>query len=193
MGDVFASSSLGDPFSIRWKSLWKAKIPRKFESVGNVLCGCPTAQEILTAPPFSIQNRNDKLWSDNAKNASTIVACTMAWRTKARVHWSPPMSGLLCMNVDGAYVSSLQHGGIGGVLRNEKGEFIAGFAYRVTNVSSAYHAELLAIKSGLELIQVLGVSNVAIKSDCLEAVKAVTAEDHDFSTLRIIVEEFKNC
>ncbi|XP_062014092.1 uncharacterized protein LOC133730534 [Rosa rugosa] len=281
MGDVFASSSIGDPFRILWKSLWKAKIPGKVsiciwrachnvlptreslskkgytgdmgcllcrhqvESVGHVLCGCPIAQEILTAPPFSIQvpithsfifkewlldqsstlsyenfskllmllwvlwkNRNDKLWNDNAKNASTIVACTVAWyeeflqanrdtimvidkRTKARAHWSPPMSGLLCMNVDGAYVSSLQHGGIGGVMRNEKGEFIAGFAYRVTNVSSAYHAELLAIKSGLELIQALGVSNVAIMSDCSAAVKSVTAEDHDFSTLGIIVEEIQ--
>ncbi|PRQ48116.1 putative ribonuclease H-like domain-containing protein [Rosa chinensis] len=101
------------------------------------------------------------------------------------------MSGLLCMNVDGAYVSSLQYGGIGGILRNEKGEFIAGFAYRVPNVSSAFHAELLAIKSGLELIQALGVSNVALMSS-LEAVKAVTAEDHDFSTLGIIVEEIKD-
>ncbi|PRQ56582.1 putative ribonuclease H-like domain-containing protein [Rosa chinensis] len=78
------------------------------------------------------------------------------------------MVGMLCLNVDGAYVSSLQHGGIGGILRNEKGEFIAGFAYRVPNVSSAYHTELLAIKSGLEIIQ-----------------------DQDLSSLGTIVEDIK--
>ncbi|PRQ24798.1 putative ribonuclease H-like domain-containing protein [Rosa chinensis] len=98
---------------------------------------------------------------------------------------------MLCLNVDGAYVPSLQQGGIGGVLHNEKGEFIVGFAYRVPNVSSAYHTELLDIKSGLEIIQALGITNVALMSDCLEAVKAVTADDQDFSPLGTIVEEIK--
>ncbi|XP_024178535.1 uncharacterized protein LOC112184504 [Rosa chinensis] len=112
-------------------------------------------------------------------------------RTKATTYWSPPMVGMLCLNVDGAYVSSLQHGGRGGVLHNEKGEFIAGFAYKVPNVSSAYHTELLAIKSGLEIIQALGLSNIALMSDCLEAVKAVTEEDQDLSSLGTIVEDIK--
>ncbi|PRQ51291.1 putative ribonuclease H-like domain-containing protein [Rosa chinensis] len=101
------------------------------------------------------------------------------------------MVGMLCLNVDGAYVSSLQHGGIGDVLRNVKGEFITGFAYRVPNVSSAYHIELFAIKSGLEIIQALGLSNIALMSDCLEAVKAVTEEDQDLSSLGTIVEDIK--
>ncbi|PRQ32260.1 putative ribonuclease H-like domain-containing protein [Rosa chinensis] len=84
------------------------------------------------------------------------------------------------------------HAGIGGVLRNEKGEFIGGFAYKVPNVSSAYHTELLAIKFGLEIIQALGRTNVALMSDCLEAVKDVTADHQDFSPLGTIVEEIKD-
>ncbi|PRQ34112.1 putative ribonuclease H-like domain-containing protein [Rosa chinensis] len=50
----------------------------------------------------------------------------------------------------------------------------------------------LAVKSGLELIQALGMSSVALMSDYLEAIKAVTEKDQDFSTLRIIVEEIKD-
>ncbi|XP_024163799.1 uncharacterized protein LOC112170711 [Rosa chinensis] len=111
-------------------------------------------------------------WYEEFLQAIRSMTSVSHKRTKAATFWFPPMVGMLCLNVDGTYVPSLQHGGIGGVLRNEKGEFIAGFAYRVPNVSSPYHTELLAIKYGLEIIQAL-------------------EEDQDLSPLGTIVEEIK--
>ncbi|XP_024199732.1 uncharacterized protein LOC112202908 [Rosa chinensis] len=136
------------------------------------------------------KNRNEKLWNDSAIATLAIVASTMAWfeeyslinkatgsqaspRIKGNQPWRPPIAGMLKLNTDRAFLQSATHGGVGGVLRNEKGEFIAGFVYHKEYVTSGMHVELLAIKHGLELLQAMTVTNVIVQSDCLLAVKAI--------------------
>ncbi|XP_024159070.1 uncharacterized protein LOC112166454 [Rosa chinensis] len=98
---------------------------------------------------------------------------------------------MLKLYTDGAFLQSATHGGVGGVMRNEKGEFIVGFAYHKEYVTSAMHVELLAIKHGLELLQAMTVTNVIVQSDCLLAIKAICEEGENFTTLGNLVEDIK--
>ncbi|XP_061998920.1 uncharacterized protein LOC133716217 [Rosa rugosa] len=154
------------------------------------------------------KNRNDKLWNNLSKPGPAIVAHTLAWyeeftqankptvqpaspKLKGRPSWNPPLPGMLHLNTDGAFVPSLNYSGMGGVIRNENGEFIAGFSSRKSHVVSALHADLLAIKHGLELIQALELTNVIILS-CLVATKAIGEPGENLSLPGILVENIND-
>ena len=104
----------------------------------------------------------------------------------------PPGASTLKLNVDGSFLSSNNIGGIGGVLRDEMGEFIAGFSYKRNFVSSPQHIELLAIKEGILFLQVLEISNITLDRNCLLAVQAIQSKEEDCSFLGSLVEDIKD-
>lgn len=105
--------------------------------------------------------------------------------------WFPPPEGSLKMNVDGTFLPTFQHGGVGRVLRDHHGSFIAAFSYHKEFVSSLLHCELLTIHDGLLLLQAMEVSNIIINSDCLLAVQALANSDEDLSVLGNLLEDIK--
>lgn len=62
--------------------------------------------------------------------------------------------------------------GIGGLIRNHVGDWIAGFSYFRPN-EDALLAELLAMKMGIALAQSRGFSHFTYESGCLEAVNNI--------------------
>ncbi|KAK8564019.1 hypothetical protein V6N12_036151 [Hibiscus sabdariffa] len=64
--------------------------------------------------------------------------------------WTPPLPGVLKLNVDGAVASVGRAGGVGGLLRNNDGKCFLSFSRHVGQVPPLL-AEILAIKIGLEL------------------------------------------
>jgi hypothetical protein len=99
-----------------------------------------------------------------AKSSLEIVSQTMAWfedYTRANqiqhntyvrntvLTWSPPLPHTLKLNVDGAFLSSSNCGGLGVVVKNHNGQFLASFAKPVHHVISAYQIELLSIREAL--------------------------------------------
>ncbi|XP_040367783.1 uncharacterized protein LOC121050763 [Rosa chinensis] len=76
---------------------------------------------------------------------------------------------------DGAYLPQVPYGGTGGVLRYKQGQFVAAFVHRVDYISSPLHAELLAVKQGMQLLQSMQVASAVIESDCQVAVTAITS------------------
>lgn len=154
------------------------------------------------------KNRNEKLWKNSEMNAPSLLSMTMAWYDEFLQHsqrglvdpckspqmrksWSPPPEGSLKMNVDGAFLPTFQFGGVGGVLCDHQGSFIAAFSYRKESVSSPLHCELLAIHDGLLFLQAMDVSNVIINSDCQLAVQALSNSNEDLSVLGNLVEDIK--
>ncbi|XP_024160551.1 uncharacterized protein LOC112167730 [Rosa chinensis] len=134
------------------------------------------------------RNRNVALWENKSKPATALLCTAMAWLEefhKARApsntpkqlvkqSWKPAGDNHVMINVDGAFLPSLQHGGIGGVVRGSGGHFLAAFAHYITHVSSAKHAELMAIREGLDLAVQLQLPQVIVKMDCLAAVQDLT-------------------
>lgn len=215
-----------------------------YETVGHVMCECPTAKSIIEGYPFLIQaqasqscfkewmlaqavflssenfarlmmfiwsfwkNRNDKLWNNVEKSPQVLISITMSWyeeflqashsatvvgnkATGVAKYWSPPPLDVLKLNVDGSFLSSSNFGGVGGVLRGHKGEFIAGFSHRKLAVFSPLHIELLAIKEGIQLLQTMDISQAMIHSDCLIAVQALNSAEEDLSPLGNLIEDIK--
>ncbi|PRQ32559.1 putative ribonuclease H-like domain-containing protein [Rosa chinensis] len=105
--------------------------------------------------------------------------------------WFPPATGTLKLNVDGEFLSSIQYGGTGGVLRNDQGDFIAAFSYRAESVLSPLHAELLALKYGLDFLHAMNVTKVVMETDCLVAVQAINSSTEDLSELGALIHDIK--
>ncbi|KAK8474679.1 hypothetical protein V6N11_013257 [Hibiscus sabdariffa] len=89
------------------------------------------------------------------------------------VSWSPPPSGTLQLNVDGAIMRNWWLGGVGGLLRNNEGKCLLSFSRHVGQVPPLL-AEILAIKFGLELFFTSvwrKEDNLIVESDSLKAVE----------------------
>ena len=66
------------------------------------------------------------------------------------IRWEKPRAGWLTLNSDGSVASTVGPVGGGGLVRDENGEWVMGFARRIGNASS-YLAELWALRDGLQL------------------------------------------
>jgi ribonuclease HI len=91
------------------------------------------------------------------------------------VAWSKPVQGSYKMNVDTSFFSD-GSGVAGVVLRNYRGEVVAGQACLLENVLNATAAEALAFLRGLELLEQLSYALVVIESDSMESILACNGE-----------------
>ncbi|XP_024155858.1 uncharacterized protein LOC112163838 [Rosa chinensis] len=81
VGNIFASSSPGNPYSPIWKALWRAEVPSKvaifrWRAVHNLLrsrAALKSKGEIVGAPPFSIP-RSTLRWKDWMLDRATSLA-----------------------------------------------------------------------------------------------------------------------
>ncbi|XP_024175479.1 uncharacterized protein LOC112181303 [Rosa chinensis] len=156
------------------------------------------------------KNRNTKLWEDTARSPLDLLFGCMTWLEefqKSRASekmprqpnlyaWQSPAADTLKLNIDGAYVPHLTKGGIGGILRNSRGNVVAAFQRLVHFVSSAFHVELLATQAGLELIRRHNYRSVVIETDCQIAVQDICSASPvltQYGTLIVDIQTtFKN-
>jgi ribonuclease HI len=89
-----------------------------------------------------------------------------------RVKWCRPAEGVVCLNVDGSLLGSVNTAGYGGLLRNKDGDFICGF-YGVAAIPNILFAEIMAIWHGLELCWERGFRKVLCYSDSLLSVNLI--------------------
>lgn len=95
---------------------------------------------------------------------------TVQWSVKNAllVSWPPPQRGWVCLNTDGAFSSS--RGGFGALLRNEVG--IPLIAVAGAGIpKSVIHAEVTALKEGIDAAIRVGVNKLVIQSDSLLLVR----------------------
>ena len=64
------------------------------------------------------------------------------------IRWEKLRTGWLTLNSDGSVASTVGPVGGGGLVRDENGEWVMGFARRIRNASS-YLVELWALRDGL--------------------------------------------
>ena len=76
-----------------------------------------------------------------------------------------PPQGLLKLNVDGATFADENAVGIGAVIEDWKGRFIAAFVKKIMGEAEALRAEVLAIREGLLLAQNLGIRALILEGD----------------------------
>lgn len=107
-----------------------------------------------------------------------------------RISWEPPPLGWFKLNIDGASLNNPGMAGIGGVIRNHKGEFVAAFAKNI-GIATNNKAELWALKQGLKIVIELEISNVIIETDSSFLFSCIRSSGTSHSSHKTLVLEAK--
>ncbi|KAL4310298.1 hypothetical protein GQ457_01G018690 [Hibiscus cannabinus] len=99
--------------------------------------------------------------------------------------WIKPRMGWIKANVDASVSMVDRSAGAGGVLRDDSGAWISGYA-RYVGRCDALLAELWAIHDGLLLAWDLGFRMVELESDSLEAVRIVCVQSNALCTSALV-------
>ena len=75
------------------------------------------------------------------------------------------------INVDASLKMENHSGGIGVIIRNDTGGFIAACNNLILHALDAYTLEFKAIIRGIALANEIGCSKTVIQSDCLQVIK----------------------
>ncbi|KAF7809195.1 putative reverse transcriptase [Senna tora] len=107
------------------------------------------------------------------------------------ISWKPPEEGWIKINTDGAYNPSSNRMACGGVLRNEKGEWIMGFA-KPLGSGNALQAELCGMLMGLDIAWKNRMKKIILESDSLEAVELAEDPSDRNHPLQYLIGKIKN-
>ncbi|KAL4292566.1 hypothetical protein AHAS_Ahas18G0040900 [Arachis hypogaea] len=110
-------------------------------------------------------------------------------RTERNIGWHPPPKGWIKLNTDGTAQGNPVVTGCGGLLRNEEGNWIAGFTHRIGD-GTAFLAELWGVKNGLKLAWTMGFKRVVVEIDSAAVVSLLNGgkklESHPNANVREI-------
>jgi hypothetical protein len=108
-------------------------------------------------------------------------------RRPSAARWIKPNPREVKLNVDASFTHDLHAGALGAVLRDFKGNFLAGRMVYLPHVGSSQMAEALAMKEGLALANEIGVSNLIAESDSLETVEACSGINNGTMSLLLFL------
>ncbi|KAL4355559.1 hypothetical protein GQ457_06G006150 [Hibiscus cannabinus] len=134
----------------------------------------------------SWKNRNDVVFAGNSVSFEHILSRSIVWenyfndgwlmpspitnRTMLPTPWSNPKPGWLRLNVDGFVSPNTGIATIGGLLRDNAGNFIFGFSKFIGCVNNLY-AELWSLYIGLQLAWDYGIEYLRVQTDCKQVLQ----------------------
>lgn len=125
------------------------------------------------------KSRNESIFSNSHRNAQTIISMSHIWTmsylefdNKMKVHpstnlhskWSPPNTGWIKLNSDGAVSLDGQFLTIGGVLCDYEGKWLWGYNMNLGS-ESIFKTEARSMLEGLFLAWDKGYKKIEIESD----------------------------
>ncbi|ONI15824.1 hypothetical protein PRUPE_3G063400 [Prunus persica] len=105
--------------------------------------------------------------------------------------WSHPPVGKFKLNVDAAYIPDTGVGGIGAVIRNEKGEVMVATALPLHTATSPKHAEIMALQFGLNFAWDAGFSSILVESDSQTVVNNLNTDEESFAPKGHLIDDVK--
>ncbi|KAF3960850.1 hypothetical protein CMV_014465 [Castanea mollissima] len=115
--------------------------------------------------------------------------CNHRWITKY-IRWEKPASGWLKLNTDGSFDDLLGNAGGVGLIRDEQGNWVAGFTRKLGKANS-FIAEAWALRDGLMLCKQLNLSNVIAELDAKALVDALNKPSFDNSVISPLSDDCK--
>lgn len=103
------------------------------------------------------------------------------------VHWTPPPKDCYKINV----VASIEHNviGIGVVIRDFAGRFLAGRAIKLDGCADPHRAELLAEREGLIFVWDAGLRHVILERDASNVCDCIEGVAEDLSYNGSIIKD----
>ena len=119
-----------------------------------------------------------KILLEDFNDAASSDFCTPS---PSQLHsWSPPLPGVLKINVDGSSSDLEDSSYIGVIIRDCKGKTVAAFCKPLQSHFSVELAEVFAVEQGISLARELQLSRVLLESDDLSVINAIN--DSTFGT-----------
>ncbi|OIT39476.1 hypothetical protein A4A49_63851, partial [Nicotiana attenuata] len=104
---------------------------------------------------------------------------------KVKVKWHPPPRNWYKFTFDGAFNNDCRHGGISGIIRNNKGEWILGY-YEKCLIISPIQAEILALRQTLQTIIKEKIIPCELETDATELIRFL---EEDYPTYSDLIHE----
>lgn len=158
--------------------------------------------------------RNEKLWNHTIVLAHAVLGGAQAFlyqwlevncsanlpipATDQFIKWEKPPDGLLKINVDAALDIPSRKAGIGLVIRNSTGNFIAARMIPLMDVFKPDEAEAIGVKEALKWLEEKHIDDVQVETDCLKVFNGVctdflvTSFDLIINDIREIARDFSN-
>ncbi|XP_024164458.1 uncharacterized protein LOC112171517 [Rosa chinensis] len=110
-------------------------------------------------------------------------------RDAGKICWKSPPLGYVKLNTDRAFISETSASGIGLVMRDNLGQFLACEGKPVRGLLSAEHAELLACKAAIDLIVDRSLQPAIVETDSLIVQQQLVGVGNNLSRLGRIYED----
>ena len=112
-------------------------------------------------------SRSPKLAVEIANQAFEFLHCTASPRVQfckvvKRICWERPLRGWKKLNTDGAFNGDIGLAGCGGIVRDERGQWVNGFSKRI-GLTNSFEAELWGLRKGLSLCCNLNMFHLEIE------------------------------
>ena len=142
---------------------------------------------------FENKRLNPKIDGDITYKAVEYTHCAgkplmSKHRIIKQIRWEKLSNGLRKLNVDGVSMGKPCQAGGGGLLRDENGNWIGGFARRI-GIANSFIVELWALRNGLLLCQQLNVQAVIIELDVKTIVDALNLQAKSNTIVSSIMED----
>lgn len=122
----------------------------------------------LMPSPLLVLSQANSLHKEFSQAKDLATAAPLFIRgVPPRLHWSPPLSPFVKVNIDGAWEANSGLGGVGVVIRDHNGSFI-GATIQPCNLSSAVECEAHAAIVGLSFASSLQFQHIVVETDCFE-------------------------
>jgi hypothetical protein len=118
-------------------------------------------------------------------------SCTTQSVSQIRLRWILPLEGMVKTNWDAAVDIPNKKVGVGVVVRDEGGNFLASLATTVPFIVDPVVAEAVAAWKAVSFSRDLGLQRVIFKGDALEIVNALGQESPCWSRYGQVIEDAK--
>ncbi|OMO88470.1 reverse transcriptase [Corchorus capsularis] len=141
-------------------AIWKARNSRTF--LGKV------------ALPFTVKTQAVNLsieFFHLAFNNTTAIK-----RNEILVSWIPPLQGWFKLNSDGSVEGNPGIAGSGGAIRDDQGQWVAGYSRKI-GYTSSLQAEFWGLRDGLILAHSKGIQKLEVNVDALNVITLINNAD----------------
>ncbi|KAL4369386.1 hypothetical protein GQ457_05G024870 [Hibiscus cannabinus] len=134
----------------------------------------------------SWKNRNDVVFAEVTATVEQVISRSVLWANyyndslpiyvqvinpaSTSTPWKKPESGWLCLNVDGVVSLTTGKAMIGGLLRDNAGNFLFGFS-KFIGCANSLHAELWSLHVGLQLAWDYEIEFLQVQTDCKHVIQ----------------------
>ena len=107
-----------------------------------------------------------------------------------RIRWEKPPVGWMKLNTNGSVFGSLGVAGWGGVIRDDRGNWISGFTKRI-GITNSFTAEMWGLREGLIMCCNLNIASLIVELNARVVVDAFSNNQYVNNIISPILDDYR--